>query len=292
MPNVIASSAYGPVLYSAIEQTLPANRRIVDDPLATAMLPGYMRAIVTACRWSPVRHLLFRMLEKSTPGLHLAILCRKRYIEDQLVSVLAGGLDAVVSLGAGLDTLAYRLPALDNVPVYEVDLPENITYKRQRLKTLFGSVPAYVQLIPSDFETQRLDDVLAAADAPVTGKTAFIWEGVTQYLTESAVRDTLAVTAQAAPGSVLLFTYIRRSFIDGSDRANLDGIYRRMRVDHTYWRFGLSPDEVDAVLAPYGWDVVEHVSGDAYAQRYTLPAGRTAPVTDIEPAVFAMKSAP
>jgi O-methyltransferase involved in polyketide biosynthesis len=42
-----------------------------------------------------------------------------------------------------------------------------------------------------------------------------VWEGVTQYLTENAVRATMAALEPAAPGSALAFTYVHRDFIDG-----------------------------------------------------------------------------
>jgi methyltransferase (TIGR00027 family) len=55
--------------------------------------------------------------------------CRKRYIDDQLVSAVAKGVDAVVILGAGYDTRPYRFPELAGIPVCEVDLPTIIARK-------------------------------------------------------------------------------------------------------------------------------------------------------------------
>jgi hypothetical protein len=44
-----------------------------------------------------------------------------------------------------------------------------------------------------------------------------IWEGVTNYLSESAVGLTLsAITRSVGPGSYLLFTYIHRGLLDGT----------------------------------------------------------------------------
>lgn len=40
---------------------------------------------------------------------------------------------AVVNLGAGFDTRAYRLPALYDIPVWEVNQLENIKAKQSRL---------------------------------------------------------------------------------------------------------------------------------------------------------------
>ena len=56
-----------------------------------------------------------------------------------------------------------------------------------------------------DFSTEDLFDKLAGRGYDPSKKTLFLWEGVTLYLSEEAVRDTMAkVQANAAPGSVLL----------------------------------------------------------------------------------------
>jgi len=56
--------------------------------------------------------------------------------------------------------------------------------------------------------------------------TLFIWEGVTQYISEEVVHRTLAFVGKSAPGSILVFTYVlksiieRRSDIPGADHLN------------------------------------------------------------------------
>jgi hypothetical protein len=100
--------------------------------------------------------------------------------------------------------------------VYEVDLPTNINRKRTRLTRLFGEIPANVTLVPIDLETQNLADVLADHGYRPERPTFFIWEAVTQYLTEAGVRKTFDFLATAAPGSRLVFTYVRKDFLDGT----------------------------------------------------------------------------
>ena len=65
---------------------------------------------------------------------------------------------------------------------------------------------------------QELGAVLAAHGYPASRRTFFIWEAVTQYLSEDGIRATFNFLAQAAPGSRLAFTYIRKDFIDGQAR--------------------------------------------------------------------------
>jgi methyltransferase (TIGR00027 family) len=72
---------------------------------------------------------------KRIPGGWAAFLCRKRYVDDQLVNALTEGIDAVVILGAGYDTRAYRLPDLAGIPVCAVDLPGSVARKAAALRT-------------------------------------------------------------------------------------------------------------------------------------------------------------
>ena len=48
-------------------------------------------------------------------------------------------------------------------------------------------------------------------------RTLFIWEGVTNYLSEAAVDVTLCWCAKAAVGSTLVFTYVHRQVLDSPE---------------------------------------------------------------------------
>jgi hypothetical protein len=62
-------------------------------------------------------------------------------------------------------------------------------------------------LVPIDVETQDLADLANHGYRPER-PTFFVWEAVTQYLTEAGVRKTFDFLATAAPGSHLVFTYV------------------------------------------------------------------------------------
>jgi methyltransferase (TIGR00027 family) len=129
----------------AVEQLFPRDRRIVVDDLARAILPFGARTFLWLVRPSFVDWIV-RAAERKFPGLWGGIMCRKRYIDEKLIES-AGQIDAVVNLGAGFDTRAYRLTALARMPVWEVDQAENINPKRARLRKLLGAVPAHVTLV-------------------------------------------------------------------------------------------------------------------------------------------------
>ena len=226
-------------------------------------------------------------MEKKMPGMWASFLCRKRYIDDRLVESAAAGIEAVVILGAGLDTRAYRLPALARTRVFEVDLPENIDLKRALLHKVYGTVPGHVTLVPVDFENQDLGDTLAAHGYDASDRTFFTWEGVTLYLTEEGVRKTLAFLARTPPGSRLVFTHLPQDFLDGKAFYGSEALYHKYKVKRGLWRFGLDPDRVPDFLAEYGWRVVEQPTSQEFAARYVTTAGRDMPVSELERSVCA-----
>lgn len=272
----------------AVEQHEPAQRRIVDDDLVTRLLPAAARATVRACRWAPLRALLVGATERRARGLWAGMLCRKRYAADQLTAAIDAGLGQLVVLGAGLDTCASRLAAPRGVRSFEVDLPANIEAKRRLLRSTFGRVPDGVELVPVDFGRDDLAARLTAHGYDPGTRSFFLWEGVTQYLAEPAVRATLAVLSTAPVGSTLAFTYVRADFLSGVATDGAQALYRDF-VTHRppLWTFGLDPDAVAGLLAGYGWVEREQVGSAEYAAHYLRPAGRDLPVSDLERFVIA-----
>jgi len=282
-----AQTAVGPMVIVAVDQY--EEHPVLRDEVARRFLPGSAKVMVALTRWRPVRRWMVSAMEKKMPGMWASFLCRKRYIDDGLLESTAAGIDAVVILGAGLDSCAYRLPALAGTRVFEVDLPENVERKQALLHKAYGAVPDHVTLVPVDFETQDLGEVLVEHGYDVTGRTFFVWEGVTLYLTEDAVRTTLAFLARTAQGSRLVFTHLPQDFLDGKAFYGSEALYRQYKVKRGLWRFGLDPDRVPDFLAEYGWRVVEQPTGQEFAARYVRPAGRDLPVSELERSVCAEK---
>jgi methyltransferase (TIGR00027 family) len=214
MAHPASETAVGPMTIVATEQYEPEAQRLIHDKLAYHFLPRGVQRVVWLARWRPLRNLLIGVTEKTAHGIWASMLCRKRAIDDTIGASL-GAIDALVNLGAGFDTRAYRIPGLAALPVFEVDTPENIDAKRGRLQAHFGQVPAMVRLVPVDFEQQQLETALIDQGYSFELKTFFVWEAVTQYLSEEAVRKTFDVLAHAAAGSRLMVTYVRKDFLDG-----------------------------------------------------------------------------
>ena len=276
------------MVLAAVEQNEPVERRLVDDDLAELFLPMPMRWIVRATRWPAVRRALIRSSEWTGRGLWANLACRKRFIGDKLAEAL-DEIDAVVILGAGLDTRAYRLTRRVRKPVFEVDLPVNIARKVKTVRRVLGELPLSVRFVALDFEDDDLLTALAEHGYRLDYRAFFIWEGVTQYLTEGAVRRTLEGLRATAPGSRLVFTYVRRDFIDGTNRYGTRTLYRSVRQRKQLWHFGLNPDDVAGFIAEYGWRLVEQAGPDELVQRYVTPTGRKLGASQLEWSAYAEK---
>jgi methyltransferase (TIGR00027 family) len=134
---------------------------------------------------------------------------RQRYVEDALGEAIARGVRQYVILGAGLDAFAYQPSALASVVrIFEVDHPTTQQWKRARLQGLRVPLPNNLRFIPLDFEQQSLAEGLRGGGHQPELPTFVSWLGVTQYLTEAAVFETLRYVASLAPGSEIVFQYV------------------------------------------------------------------------------------
>ncbi len=149
--------------------------------------------------------------------------------------------------------------------------------------------PLSVHLVPLDFERDDLVATLTEHGYRPDARTFFIWEGVTQYLTEDAVRATLGALREAPSGSRLAFTYVRKDFIVGINMYGAQLLYKRFRQRKQIWRFGLDPNDVEAFVAAYGWRLVEQAGPDYFMRHYIRPAGRNLSASQLEWSAYAVK---
>jgi methyltransferase (TIGR00027 family) len=154
---------------------------------------------------------------------------------------------------------------------------------------VFGEVPAHVTLVPIDFDREELGAVLASHGYAADTRTFFIWEGVTQYLTEAGIQTTFDFLAKAPAGSRLVFTYVRKDFMDGEVFYGLEYMYKRMVLKDKSWLFGIDPENVADFIGVYGWRVLEHLGYEELAERYVKPTGRRLESMAIERVVYAEK---
>ena len=254
------------------ESYRPEGERILEDRFGRDFLPPVWRLLLLP----GVRHALMAVTERRGPGALGMLLCRTRYIDDALCNALGEGLDQVVNLGVGFDTRAYRIAGIEQTHVFEVDQPAPLAWKQTRLQQVLGAPPPHVAFVPIDFNEQKLEDALAVAGFRAGAKTFFIWEGVTQYITAEAVDSVFRyVSRVSALGSQIVFTYIQRGIIDGSDRSETDEVFvSATQSGGMPWVFGFDPAELAGYLAARGLALIDHAGASEYRARYLDPLGR------------------
>jgi methyltransferase (TIGR00027 family) len=259
-------------LFRALEARRPAGERVVDDQFAAAFLRGSFKALVAAARFGPCRDALIRIIDRGWPGVRATVVARTRLI-DGLVTELVDGLDQVVILGAGFDTRAWRLPALQGPTVFEVDHPDTQRAKRAVVARLGDAAdppdPPDVRFVPTDFHLGRLSAAMAEAGFAAVEPSLFLWEGTTNYLTADAVDATLRWCATAAAGSHLVFTYIDEDVL--TDPGRYHGAERVLAsVGRTgeSMTFGLPPAGLGSYLAERGLTLVSDEGAAEFRPRF------------------------
>ncbi len=279
----------GTAATKVIEMYCPEDQRLFDDPLAYRLLPFGWRLLLRLAYLPGLRSAVLALRERRMPGSLGGILCRTRHIDDVLQSMLAEGLDQVVILGAGFDTRAYRIAGMDRVRVFEVDLPGARRAKQSRLESVLGGVPQHVVLVGTDLDREDLGQVLSASGFCSGQRTLFIWEGVTQYISAEAVSGTLEfVSGVSGAQSSIVFTYVRRGIIDGTDRPEWMGSFLALagRLGSPMI-FGLDQAELGPYLSQRGLNLVDDVGAADYQDLYLKPVGRELDVFDGERVAFA-----
>jgi methyltransferase (TIGR00027 family) len=195
-------------LFRALESSLPENGRLFEDPLARTFLEWPLAIVARLAVLPGLRELVSWFIDHRWPGVRTSVVARTRLIDDAIAASLGEHIEQLVILGAGFDSRAYRLPGLRGIAVFEVDHPDTQATKRKALERELYVLPKHVRFVASDFNQRDLGSVMAAAGYRESARTFILWEGVTNYLTEAAVDTTLRWCSRAAPGSLLLFTYV------------------------------------------------------------------------------------
>lgn len=237
------------------------------DPLAARFLSVPFAGVARLGRTRPGRKAITRFIDWRWPGVRTSVVARTALIDD-IVADLLSSVGQTVVLGAGFDSRAWRLPALGDRAVFEVDHPATQARKRSCLDRA-GVDSARVRFVATDFQTGDLGRGLAAAGFDRDAPALVLWEGVTNYLTASAVDATVRWCGRLASGSHLVFTYIdRRVLTDPSAYYGAQRVLATLRRAGEEFTFGLSPSELPHYLAARRLRLVSDTGAPAYRQQY------------------------
>jgi len=261
--------------FRALEAVYPKERRLFDDPFAVKFISVPLRLATKVSRIPLVGRMVPALIDRLGPGARLSGVARTRLIDDHLTHALNRGITQVVILGSGFDSRPYRIPDMKKVQVFEVDQPHTLVKKQKKLTRIMGQVPQSVTFVETNLNVQELERTLTEAGFDYARPAFFIWEGVTQYLTERAVDRTLRFIGSTAPGSFLFFTYVHRQGIERlAEEPETRRIDRLLKRIGEPWRFGMVPEELPAYLEERGLSLIEDVHSVTYRRRYLNPQGQ------------------
>lgn len=201
------------------------------------------------------------------PGILLHWLARKRLLEAHALEAIDAGCRQIVVLGAGLDTLAWRMQSA--ALCFELDHPATQSIKRRAL----AEGPT---LLPADLAHDSVAEALGAQPRFANDRpTLFVAEGLLMYLPPGRVAGLFRELAtMAAPGSRLAFTFMEA-------RPGQPLAFHNASRLITWWlarrgepfRWGLERENVAAFVAQQGWQLAGLSSPEELRRRFLAPHG-------------------
>lgn len=285
MSKKAAQTGLGPTVLVAIEQLFPIENRGTLDENAYKILPSSMKLLVNVLKFKPLLNWMIKSSEKSLPGIWAGMICRKSFVKDKLKQY-KDDVNSILNLGSGYDT---SLMAYNDNKIFEVDQTYNVSDKIKLIEKNKISLPNNYHIISIDFDQEDLSNKLASEGFSLESPNFFILEAVSQYLSDEAIQSLFKFLSRAANGSHLVFTYVRRDFIDGSNLMNWQQAYDKYVLKDKIWHFGLNPDEVEEFLLQFDWELIEDKSYEDLFDTYVRPLNRGLQSTSIERIVYARK---
>ena len=179
-----------------------------------------------------------------------AIVARTHVIDRMVAAQVAQGVDMVVNLAAGLDTRPYRMKLPPTLVWVEVDLPDLLAYKVEKL---VGERPACklerVACDLSDRASRR--ELLGKLDARGRNILA-ITEGLLIYLSEANVSALAEDLTSASHVRHWIFEIVNPALL-----RRLQATLGRRLAEQANAPLQFGPGEGAAYFHKFGWDTLE-----------------------------------
>jgi methyltransferase (TIGR00027 family) len=168
----VSDTAIWVAYYRAVETD--RHDAIIRDPLAKVLVGDRGAAIAQA----------FGRTSRYTAW---TVISRTLIIDDYIQNALRQGVDAVVNLGAGLDTRPYRMDLPASLPWVEADFPHMVQYKTEKLR---DQTPRCQLLrVGLDLSNTAARRDFIAKMVPEAKRILVLTEGVVPYLAEEEVAE-------------------------------------------------------------------------------------------------------
>jgi methyltransferase (TIGR00027 family) len=258
--RTVASTA----LFVAAVRARESGRRnpLFRDPLASALAGSEGLAWLAESEANPASN----YHRDSFPYLEV----RTRYFDDWALEASRDpAVRQLVTLGAGMDTRAFRIRWPDGFRLWEVDTPELFSMKETRLRSARAVPTCERTVVEADLTSQRWADRLLESGLDKGRPVIWLAEGLFEYLDAVDVGHILERASQLS-GEASRFgcEIISEGYL--TNPGNRDIMRRRMDRG-TPFKFGT--DDPQGLFREHGWAVEGKVS----ALEAAISLGRTPP---------------
>lgn len=255
--------------FRALETKRDQKDRLFLDPYAIHFVDSKLRLAVRLSQYSVFSRYINHTINKKIPGALSSGTARTKYIDELLKTAVSNGVQQVIILGAGFDTRAVRLDFLKSIPVIEIDHPNTSNFKAEIYKKRIGRIPENVTFLQIDFNKQNLDQLAAENNLDFSKPTAVIWEGVTNYLTEEAVKSTFSFISKFTQNSYVIFTYVHKEILKNPELfLGGEKLLKDLEKLEEHWTFGFMPNELPEYLNQFNIQLLEDLGADEYRQKF------------------------
>ncbi|MEO6081265.1 MAG: SAM-dependent methyltransferase [Steroidobacteraceae bacterium] len=188
-----------------------------------------------------------------------SVVARTVLIDEFITEAVKDGVDAVLNLGAGLDTRPYRMELPVSLQWVEADFPHMVAYKQQMLQA--HKPQCRLQWTGLDLSDPTARRRLLARVAPGAKKILVLTEGVIPYLTEDQVAELakdLRVRTQ--------FAFWLAEYFSPQVYRYLRATARSRQMANAPFRF--FPADWQAFFSDHGWARKEIHYSSEVAQRF------------------------
>lgn len=279
-------TAQGVAKQRYIESLAQPNKRVIYDPFAALFVKG--AGVIKFMG----HNLNVWLSSKLAPGFHEHLISRTRFIDDYIEKLSAQGVEQYVILGAGYDSRGHRLQLSPKLKIFEVDQREVQDIKREKLPS-HAPNSTNISYVSVDFNQQTLKDQLLNAGFDPLKSTVFTLEGVSQYISKTALQSTLQEVSELSKNAKMaiylsyahknLLTHPAMCFGNGyknpEKKAKL--IMGLSKKAGEPWISLYSNEEMKEILQDSGLTIEENKTLEDLNPLYFGPVGRLLPECDI-----------
>jgi len=236
-----------------MDKVLPPG--VVEATAKLLVASGAVGAAAVRFSRSRTAVAIYEAFDWMMPGQFEAFAHRKAFCEHKVREGIGAGATQVLVLGAGHDTLGWRLaPEFPGVGFFEIDHPATARLKAIGIVEL--GPRDNLHLIQEDLGDQRLVDVLTANHSwDRTAPSVVLAEGLLMYLPPAAPRDLFGQCAEmAGAGSRIVFTYVGTCVDGRPDAGRWTGLALWiLKAIGEPWLWSMRPEELARFLEETGW---------------------------------------